>query len=104
MPVLEIVGVTPMGKNFNVAYTFMRNEEVETYRWALQNLRNIFVNDVRPNAIVTDRELGLMKALEDIFPEFGHLLCLFHINRNVEQKATKVFGVEAMGLKFSHGL
>ena len=71
MPVLEIIRVTPMGKNFNVAYAFI---------------------------------LGLMKALEDIFSESSYLLCLFHINRNVEQKATKVFGIETMGLKFSHGL
>ncbi|KAI5680370.1 hypothetical protein M9H77_01597 [Catharanthus roseus] len=33
MPLLEVVGMTPTGKNFTVAITFMCNEQATTYRW-----------------------------------------------------------------------
>ncbi|KAI5653233.1 hypothetical protein M9H77_30420 [Catharanthus roseus] len=32
MPLLEVVGMTPTGKNFTVATAFMRNEQVAIYR------------------------------------------------------------------------
>ncbi|KAI5652273.1 hypothetical protein M9H77_29460 [Catharanthus roseus] len=36
MPLLEVVGMTPIDKNFTVASAFMRNEQATTYRWVLQ--------------------------------------------------------------------
>ncbi|KAI5676480.1 hypothetical protein M9H77_07430 [Catharanthus roseus] len=38
MPLLEAVEMTPTGKTFTVATTFMRNEKVETYEWVLIQL------------------------------------------------------------------
>ncbi|KAI5683257.1 hypothetical protein M9H77_04485 [Catharanthus roseus] len=32
MPLLEVIGMTPTGKNFIVAIAFMRNEQATTYR------------------------------------------------------------------------
>ncbi|KAI5670627.1 hypothetical protein M9H77_10991 [Catharanthus roseus] len=37
MPLLECVGMTPTGKNFIVATTFMCNEQAMTYIWGLDN-------------------------------------------------------------------
>ena len=36
-----------------------------------------------PTVIVTDMERGLMTAIENEFPTTNHLLCLWHINKNV---------------------
>ncbi|KAI5658379.1 hypothetical protein M9H77_27172 [Catharanthus roseus] len=33
MPLLEVVGMTPTGKNFTVASAFMLNKQATTYRW-----------------------------------------------------------------------
>ena len=102
MPLLEIIGVTPVGKNFNVAVAFMRNESEEHYCWVLNNLRRLFAESVVPSTIVTDRELGLMKALDQIFPDSYHLLCRFHINKNVELMATREMGRnKGYGINFS---
>ena len=102
MPLLEIIGVSPVGKNFNVAVAFMRNESEEHYRWILYNLKQIFSGGILPSCIVTDRELGLMKALDGIFPESYHLLCRFHINKNVQLMATKLMGgIKGYGINFS---
>ncbi|KAI5658714.1 hypothetical protein M9H77_27507 [Catharanthus roseus] len=42
MPLLECVGMTPTGKNFTVAKTFMCNEQATTYRWVLQQIKNLY--------------------------------------------------------------
>ncbi|KAI5659282.1 hypothetical protein M9H77_28075 [Catharanthus roseus] len=36
MPLLEVVGMTPTGKNFTVATAFMFNEQATTYKWVIQ--------------------------------------------------------------------
>ncbi|KAI5678146.1 hypothetical protein M9H77_09096 [Catharanthus roseus] len=41
MPLLEVVGMTPTGKNFTVASAFMRNEQATTYRWVLQQIKHL---------------------------------------------------------------
>lgn len=89
MSVLEIIGVTPVGKNFNVALAFLRNESEEQYQWALGNLRSLFDQGVEPGVIVTQRESGLMKALDHVFPNTSHLLCLSHVHKSVKSNARK---------------
>ena len=39
-----------------------------------------------PQVIVTDRHLALMNAIGIMFPECYHLLCHFHIQKNVQAK------------------
>ena len=40
-----------------------------------------------PTAIVTDRELALMNAVDDIFPTTKHILCRRHVYKNLDDKA-----------------
>ncbi|KAI5657364.1 hypothetical protein M9H77_26157 [Catharanthus roseus] len=42
MPLLETVVMTPTGKNFTVATTFMCNEQATTYRWILQQIKHLY--------------------------------------------------------------
>ncbi|XP_012839916.1 PREDICTED: uncharacterized protein LOC105960297 [Erythranthe guttata] len=92
LPLLEIVGVTPVGKKFTVGVVFMRHENEEHYTWVLQRLKRLFPPHTLPSALVTDRELGLLTAIENVFPTVPHLLCLWHINMNVGRRASKCFG------------
>ncbi|KAI5674029.1 hypothetical protein M9H77_14393 [Catharanthus roseus] len=45
MPLLEVVGMTPIGKNFTVASAFMRNEQATTYRWVLQQIKHLYFSN-----------------------------------------------------------
>ncbi|XP_012850801.1 PREDICTED: uncharacterized protein LOC105970510 [Erythranthe guttata] len=92
LPLLEIVGVTPVGKNFTVAVAFLRHENEDHYTWVLQKLKRLSPPQTLPSAIVTDRELGPIKALENVFPTVPHLLCLWHINMNVGRRASRCLG------------
>ncbi|CAN1240224.1 hypothetical protein LINGRAPRIM_LOCUS2648 [Linum grandiflorum] len=39
-----------------------------------------------PNAFVIDKERGLGVALTEVFPDSAHLLCVWHMKRNVVGK------------------
>ena len=83
LPFLEIVGVTSTNKTFSIAFAFMHNEQISNYRWTLTCLKLTINNSFCPRVIVTDRDLALMKACEDVFPENNHLLCRWHIFNDI---------------------
>ncbi|KAI5675912.1 hypothetical protein M9H77_06862 [Catharanthus roseus] len=45
MPLLEVVGMAPTGKNFTVATAFMRNKQATTYRWVLQQIKHLYFSN-----------------------------------------------------------
>ncbi|KAL2897234.1 Protein FAR1-RELATED SEQUENCE 5 [Bienertia sinuspersici] len=63
MPLVEIIGVTPCNNNFLIGYALLQSESSESYEWVLECFRNILGESVQLSAIVTDRDLGLTKAL-----------------------------------------
>ncbi|CAH9094908.1 unnamed protein product [Cuscuta europaea] len=101
MPFLEIVGFTCTLKTFSVAFAWMGAESAKHYMWVLNELKVICPRS--PLAIVTDRELGLIKALSEVFPESKHLLCMVHVKRNIEDKALKLSNMKTVQTSFSKG-
>ena len=89
MPLLNIVGVTPLDRPYIAGLVFMPDETTESYCWALQQFNKLLKN--APSSIVTDRELGLMAALNVVFPTSRHLLCIWHIQKNVLANTKKLF-------------
>ncbi|KAL0239519.1 hypothetical protein GEMRC1_009627 [Eukaryota sp. GEM-RC1] len=65
----------------------MDGETQQDYTWALQQFRDL--SNIVPGVFVTDRELALMNALNEVYPETKHLLCLWHIKKNIEAKGMK---------------
>ncbi|XP_074301319.1 protein FAR1-RELATED SEQUENCE 5-like [Silene latifolia] len=90
LPLVEMVGVTPVGKSFVIAYALVTHESEEKYLWVLRKLKALLNDAVQPNAIVTDCEGGLLNAIPIVFPDSSHLLCLWHIYSNVETKALDI--------------
>ncbi|XP_028097180.1 PKS-NRPS hybrid synthetase CHGG_01239-like [Camellia sinensis] len=86
LPLLEIVGVTSTHMTFSVAIAYLQTKRVDDYAWALQTMRDLIDNSVLPEVIVTDRELALMNANDNTFSNARHLLCRWHINKNVLTK------------------
>ncbi|XP_074303835.1 uncharacterized protein LOC141638328 [Silene latifolia] len=92
LPLVEMVGVTPVGKSFVIAYALVKHESEDGYLWVLRKLKALLNDVVQPNAIVTDCEAGLLNAIPIVFPDSSHLLCLWHIYSNVEKKALDITG------------
>ncbi|CAI9302098.1 unnamed protein product [Lactuca saligna] len=69
LPFLEIVGVTSTNKTFSIVFAFMHNEKTSNYIWALTCLKLTINDSFCPRVIVTDRDLALIKACGDVFPQ-----------------------------------
>ncbi|CAL5383046.1 unnamed protein product [Camellia sinensis] len=76
---------------FSVAFAYLQYERVDNYAWVLATLRDVMDGFVVPTIIVTDRKLALMNAIQKIFPSARHLLCRWHISKNVLTKCKKMF-------------
>jgi len=87
LPLLEIGCVTSTGLTFSVAFVFLSSEQQNNFIWCLQRLKELFITyDGLPKVIVTNRDLALMNSISIVFPESYHLLCCFHIQKNVRAK------------------
>ncbi|XP_065847430.1 uncharacterized protein [Euphorbia lathyris] len=102
MPFFEIIGITPSNKNFLIAYAIMKDETEGSYMWVLEKLKLLLGADVHPTAIATDRELGLMRPVREVFPDTHHLLCIWHINKDVEDRVGKLCGLKVFGEIFKN--
>ena len=58
-----------------------------------------------PTAFVTDKEQGLAAALRTVFPKTPHLLCIWHMKRNIEAKIKYITSNAEMAMAeaFVHG-
>ena len=85
MLLLDILGSTGLGKTFYVAFIFLSGETEEDYHAGLKMLGDIIKRREieSPKVIVTDQDLGLIKAVDTVFSNTANLLCLWHINKNV---------------------
>ena len=90
MPLFEAVGVVLTGKIFSIAFVFLKNEKEDSYTWTLEHLKLLINSDDFPKAIVTTRELPLVNALKNIFPNSYHMLCRRHIEKDVGKYCTNL--------------
>nr|XP_004507516.1 protein FAR-RED ELONGATED HYPOCOTYL 3-like [Cicer arietinum] len=89
MPLLEIIGVTSTEMTFCVGFAYLQSERVDNFTWALQMVKEQITSG-EVEVIVTDRDLALMNAVENVFPKAVNLLCLFHICKNVKVKCKMI--------------
>ena len=101
-PVIQLVGVTPVRKNFSIGFALVDNEKTESYVWVLKCLE-LMLGRRQPTAFVTDKEQGLAAALRIIFPQTPHLLCIWHMKRNIEAKIKYITSNAEMAEAFVHG-
>ena len=91
MPLLHIIGVSPSNLTFSIAFCFMHNEQEQSYAWALKTFFS-FLDPIAFNPVLcTDRDLALLGAIKIVCPRYPHLLCVWHINKNVTQNTKQHF-------------
>jgi len=57
----------------------------------LEKLRSLcFSVDSHTKVVVSDKDIALMNAINVVFPEATHLLCRFHIDKNVKAKCKMI--------------
>ncbi|KAH1229238.1 Protein FAR1-RELATED SEQUENCE 5 [Glycine max] len=74
LPLLDFVGVTPIGMTFSAGFAYVECERVNNLVQALQRFRGLFLK------------------LKAVFLYCTNLLCSFHINKNVKAKCKSLIG------------
>ncbi|XP_050233242.1 PKS-NRPS hybrid synthetase cheA-like [Mercurialis annua] len=92
LPFFEIIGMTPSNKNFIIADAIMKDETERSYRWVLERLRCLIGEHIHLSAILTDKELGQIRPVSEVFPRSSHRLCIWHINKDVEDRVYRISG------------
>lgn len=100
--ILEIVGVACTAKTFCVGFAFLTDEKEENYSWALYRLKDVFDPSQLPTIFVTEREIALIDAIHRVFPGTIHLLCTWHITKNVSSNCKKLFQTSEEWVVFEH--
>lgn len=93
MPLLHIIGVSPSNSTFSIAFCFMRNEQEESYIWALKTFLSFLDPPSFYPVLCTDRDLALLGAIKIVCPQYPHLLCIWHINKNVTSNTKQLFTI-----------
>jgi len=87
MPLFEIVGVTSTKMTHSVGFAFLSFERENKFIWTLEMLVGLLTSKRNmPKVIVTDRDPALMKAVAEVLPKMDHVLCYFHIEKNVKSR------------------
>ncbi len=95
MPLFHIMGVSPTHQSLSLCFCFMQKETKDDYIWALQETKKcLCLQESNPTAIITDRELSLMNALTEVFPDSKNLICIWHIEKNLLSNVKKHFDTE----------
>ncbi|XP_070665642.1 PKS-NRPS hybrid synthetase cheA-like [Malus domestica] len=100
-PLLQIVGVTSTNMTFSVAFVYIEAGKEDNYIWALTRLKTLLHGYCLPGVIATDRDLALLNSIKSVFPGSQHLLCRWHINKNVLSKCKKMFESNKQWNKFN---
>lgn len=96
MPLFTITGITSMSRSFTVGMAFLGGEKFEEFQWVLHQLQQVYqrIHFNAPCTIVTDCDLGLINAVKLVFPSSQHLLCLWHISKNISTHCRTAFLIQ----------
>ena len=96
MPLMDIIGVSPLNRLYFVGMCFIRSETTTSFLFPLRQIRTLYdrFRLPYPGAIFTDKDDGLRRALLLTFPDSRRLLCLWHINNHIKGGFSSAFKVE----------
>ncbi|KAG8390948.1 hypothetical protein BUALT_Bualt01G0136600 [Buddleja alternifolia] len=84
---LTAIGIDPNNNLFPLAYAIVSKENGETWGWFLAVLKQD-LNIVREHeyTFIFDKQKGLIKAFEEVFPGSDHRFCVRHMHNNFKSE------------------
>lgn len=83
-------GINNLGRTVILMGCFLTRENIEGYRFALNSFEALGFK--KPNCIMTDDDKALKSAIASEWPSSRHLLCYFHLFRNLQKNIAKILG------------
>ncbi|KAL4289626.1 hypothetical protein GQ457_14G018530 [Hibiscus cannabinus] len=92
---LSVVGVDANDCIFPIAYAVVEIENTDTWKWFINLLsEDINIENQHSWTWMSDRQKGLISALQSLFPEAEHRFCVRHLHNNFKNE-----GFQGKGLK-----
>ncbi len=95
MPLAIGTGVTALNTSFYAGMCFLKSENQEDYEWLIATYKELYkeLDIPLPGVWLSDDEANIPKAInKEISPTAIHLLCVWHIEKNVVDNLRKHFG------------
>lgn len=84
---LTAVGVDPNDCIFPIAMAVVEVEDTQTWKWFLNTLKeDLGIENTGAWTIMSDRQKGLIKAVNALFPQAEHRFCVRHLFQNFNKK------------------
>ncbi len=102
LSLLVIVDHISLSTTFYVDFAFLTKEKKKNYIWVLETFQKYLreENISISNALMTNRDLRLINVLHLIFFIVRHLLCVWHVNKNVLTHCKSDFIIKETWEKF----
>ncbi len=92
MPLYILSGITACNKSFYIDFAFLRHEDKDSYGWVMTQVKELYTRVGQEDGLevdLTDKEYALIGNLHEIMPSTHHMLCVWHINKNIQARASK---------------
>lgn len=84
MVFVPFTGIDHHNKCVTLGAGMLKRETYESYKWLLKSY--LKASGKQPGIVVTDQDPAMKKAIETMFTESRHRLCMWHITRKFEGK------------------
>ena len=95
MPLCIFNGITACNKSFYIGFAFLHYKDKDSYHWMLSRIHELYTHigqEEGPEVILsTDNEDAVIASLKEVMPSSHHMLCIWHINKNIMAQAIKYF-------------
>ena len=85
-----IIAINGEGKIVPVCQALLHRERACNFSWMFENFLKHF--GAQPDVIFTDGDKAMAKAIKAVLPMSKHLLCLYHINKNIAKHCKGALG------------
>ncbi|CAL2260034.1 unnamed protein product [Prunus armeniaca] len=90
-----LLGATAKNGNkevFPFAFAIVSGETVDNWRWFLQRISEVLVDEGRQLTFISDRHGAIIDAVRTVFPASPHGFCLYHLKENLKKKYPHAVG------------
>ncbi|XP_057959186.1 protein FAR1-RELATED SEQUENCE 6-like [Malania oleifera] len=95
IPLASFTGVNHHNQSILLGCGLISNEDIPTFVW-LFNAFLSCMDGCMPNAIITDQDKAMKKAIELVFPTSRHRWCIWHIMKKIPEKLRGYSEYEAL--------
>ncbi|KAL4603110.1 hypothetical protein ACB092_10G102300 [Castanea dentata] len=97
------VGINHHWNNVLFGCAFLSNETTQSFIWLFETFLTA-MGGRQPKSIFTDQDQAMANAINMVFSESRHRLCLWHISKNAQKNLVGIYGVPDFNQRFNHCL